>query len=265
MASWDPQDEKKALLDPSTHTSNKNPRENPADKSVVTVEDALLQCGWGRFHLTLLLLCGLAIISEGNNVMALSLLLPSAGCDLHLTSRDKGLVSTLNSVGTVVGCVLAGPFADHWGRRRVLMVLLFIATFCFYLCSFSQDKSFFTICQFSIGLSMGAAVPVVYVYFTEWQHKSMRGTTVNVLNVNWSLGSILTSSLAWLVIPRRELDFHIGGFHYQSWRIFIALSATPSLLCAIGLIFMPDSPRFLLSKRKKRRGNERYFKNSLLE
>ena len=218
---------------------------------MVSVEDALLLCGWGRFHLTLLLLCGLAIVVEAINGMGLSLLLPSVACDLNLSTSDKGLISTLNSVGALIGSAFSGPFADHWGRRRVVLVLSFINAFTIFSCSFSQNKYFFVLCQFLVGMANGGVIPVIYVYYTEWQHKAKRGTMINVLSVSWKLGNIVCAALAWLVIPRSTFSFSIGDIMFHSWRIFVSLTSLPSLICAIGLIFMPDSPRFLLSKCKE--------------
>ena len=64
------------------------------------------------------------------------------------------------------------------------------------------------------------------------------------------VGAIFTAGLAWMVIPlgMNETTFIIHPFH--SWRLFTMCCAAPSFVCAIMLLFCPESPRFLLTMGK---------------
>ena len=62
------------------------------------------------------------------------------------------------------------------------------------------------------------------------------------------VGNLTVAGLAWLVIPQELGWTDPQGFLYNSWRIFVALSALPSLLVAMALVFLPESPKFLLVK-----------------
>lgn len=65
----------------------------------------------------------------------------------------------------------------------------------------------------------------------------------------WTLGNIFVASLAWLIIPS-----HIGvtnaNFVYNSWRIFLMVCSLPSFLVTFLLFYLPESPKFLLSRGK---------------
>jgi len=69
---------------------------------------------------------------------------------------------------------------------------------------------------------------------------------VTLLACFWMLGNIITSSIAWMVIPNVWMSVKIGNLTYGSWRIFVALGALPSLSSAVLFFFMPESPKFLL-------------------
>ena len=61
-----------------------------------------LFAGTGKFHILLLLLCGWAVSSDAVEVLSVSFLLPSATCDLNLSSVDKGWLNAMVFVGKVL-------------------------------------------------------------------------------------------------------------------------------------------------------------------
>ena len=62
-------------------------------------EQALSLIGFGRFHLVLLFVCGLANASDAIEILCVSFILPSAECDLGMTTKDKGFLSSMTFVG----------------------------------------------------------------------------------------------------------------------------------------------------------------------
>lgn len=63
----------------------------------------------------------------------------------------------------------------------------------------------------------------------------------------WTLGNLFVAGLAWLIIPTR-VGFFAESFTYNSWRIFLLICAIPSFIVAVLLFFLPESPKFLLSR-----------------
>ncbi len=59
-------------------------------------------------------------------------------------------------------------------------------------------------------------------------------------------GRLLCGAIAWAIIPATSIDFSLGLFRFHSWRLFIAISAVPSLLGVLLYWFLPESPRYLL-------------------
>ncbi len=44
-------------------------------------------------------------------------------------------------------------------------------------------------------------------------------------------------------------DFHVVGYQVYNWRVFLAISALPSLIGAVMYFIFPESPRYLLEVR----------------
>lgn len=66
----------------------------------------------------------------------------------------------------------------------------------------------------------------------------------------WTLGNLFVAGLAWLVIPT-SIGYYHENFTYNSWRIFLLICAIPSFIVAALLFFLPESPKFLLSRGRK--------------
>ena len=65
------------------------------------------------------------------------------------------------------------------------------------------------------------------------------------------VGNITVAGLAWAIIPHQIGWTDPTSFQYNSWRIFVAVSALPSLMVAIALVFMPESPKYLMIKERE--------------
>uniref|UniRef100_A0A8C5D4M8 Synaptic vesicle glycoprotein 2B-like n=1 Tax=Gouania willdenowi TaxID=441366 RepID=A0A8C5D4M8_GOUWI len=65
------------------------------------------------------------------------------------------------------------------------------------------------------------------------------------------LGGLYASFTAWGIIPHYGWGFSIGSeFQMHSWRLFILVCLFPALAALIGIVFMPESPRFLLENAR---------------
>ena len=209
-------------------------------------ETAIELTGYGKFHYILLGICGLVSTSEEMDVISMSFILPSAQCDLNLNTHTKGWLNCIIFVGMMVGAYVWGSLADSLGRKRVLIVISYMNALCIFASSFSQNYELFMIFRFLNGAALGGAGPVIWSYFAEFQPKHKRGSMLSFMAAFWTLGNLLVASMAWLIIPT-DIGYESPEFTYNSWRIFLVICAIPSFIVAILLMYLPESPKFLLS------------------
>ncbi|XP_076438988.1 synaptic vesicle glycoprotein 2B-like [Babylonia areolata] len=240
-------EETKLLPEIKIRTSASPSRDQDCGRGgVFTYEESLTAVGVGKFHVLLLLLCGWAVSSDAVEILSVSFLLPSATCELHLTSQDKGLLNAIVFVGMMIGGYFWGSLADRWGRRSILIWSLAVNGVGGLLSSVSQVFWLFLLFRLFSGIGVGGSIPVIFTYFTEFQSRVRRGSMISVLATFWMAGNIVAAGLAWLVIPHKSLGYVSSDFTYDSWRIFVALCTLPSLTSAAIFVLMPESPKFLL-------------------
>ncbi|XP_044257208.1 synaptic vesicle glycoprotein 2B-like [Tribolium madens] len=217
----------------------------PSDKA--DFERAIELTGYGKFHYILLAVCGFVSTSEEMDVISMSFILPSAQCDLNLSTQSKGWLNSIIFIGMMAGAYVWGSVADALGRKKVLIAISFMNALCIVASSFSQNYELFMLFRFLNGAALGGSGPVIWSYFAEFQPKSKRGSMLSFMAAFWTLGNLFVAGLAWLVIPT-GIGFYYESFTYNSWRIFLLICAIPSLIVAILLFFLPESPKFLLSR-----------------
>ncbi|XP_073687842.1 synaptic vesicle glycoprotein 2B [Garra rufa] len=216
-------------------------------KNKLSYEEAVEKAGFGLFHWLLLVVCGWANASDAVEILCVSFLLPTARCDLHLTSSDMGLLTASIFLGMMVGGYVWGYLADRRGRRSVLVVSLAVNGTFGAVASLAPTFWLFLLLRFFSGVGVGGSIPVIFSYFSEFQPRLRRGAMISALATFWMAGNIFAAGLAWLVIPRTSLNARWSWLDFQSWRLFVILCSVPSLSSAlIFRLFMPESPKFLM-------------------
>jgi len=219
----------------------------PKKSTRADYETALEATGYGKFHYWLLVVCGWANAADAVEILCVAFLLPSAECDLRLTSRDKGLLSAIVFFGMMVGGYIWGGLGDSLGRRGILMTSMVFNSIAAVCSAFALDFPTFITLRFVSGLGIGGSIPVTWSYFAEFQPKDRRGSMLSFLAAFWMIGNLVVAGMAWLVIPL-TFEYQSVHFRFNSWRLFTILCALPSLSVAAALLFLPESPRYLLTQ-----------------
>nr|XP_046249826.1 synaptic vesicle glycoprotein 2B isoform X2 [Scatophagus argus] len=219
----------------------------------LTYEEAVQEAGFGLFHWLLLAVCGWANASDAVEILCVSFLLPTARCDLQLSSSEMGLLTASIFLGMMVGGYLWGYLADQRGRRSILVVSLTINGLFGSLASLAPWFWLFLLLRFISGIGVGGSIPVIFAYFSEFMPRLRRGAMISALATFWMAGNILAAGLAWLVIPTTWAHFSVGSLDFQSWRLFVVLCSVPSLTSALLFkLLMPESPKFLMEASRER-------------
>jgi len=153
--------------------------------------------------------------------------------DFHLTdSQIEFVVSTLLA-GALVGSAIVGYSADRWGRRMVLVVTGLGFTLFSVLSGLSVGLTSLAAARFFIGAFAGIASMVVPLYIAEVSPARYRGALVAGNQLAITVGVLL----AYLV------DYAFAAS--QNWRWMFMSAVFPSFALFVGMIFLPESPRWL--------------------
>lgn len=160
----------------------------------------------------------------------------------QLSSFEHGLTMSVALFGTVIGAALGSIPSDALGRKRTLVIISIFFLVSSVFTALATNWYFFLFFRFLGGLGVGASSVTAPIYITEISTAKNRGRLVALFQFNVVLG-ILVSYLSNYLIGLA------GGDH--SWRVMLGIMVIPSLLFFILLRFVPESPRWLLTKKGK--------------
>ncbi|XP_058457138.1 synaptic vesicle glycoprotein 2B-like [Malaya genurostris] len=212
-------------------------------------ETAIGATGYGRFNVLLLLVAMPCCIGTVFETTTMSYVLPSAECDLNLSLVDKGLMNAVCYAGMISSAFFWGFLSDTYGRKRLLVYGYFLDAAFNVLCAISQNVVAIMIFKFMGGFIICGPFAVLMAYLSEFHSLQHRSRVMILIGIFYSIGNMLLPSLAWAIIPQ-QWDFRLLGdsFVIHSWQIFLAVCCLPSLLSGTCVVFLPESPKFLMSK-----------------
>ena len=154
--------------------------------------------------------------------------------DFALGSFAQGLVVAAVPIGAVAGAAIAGPAADTYGRR--LMILLAAGVFIVgaLASAAAPGVEALVLARVVIGVAIGLASAAAPVYISEVAPPESRGGLVTFFQLAVTIG-ILVAYLVGLVFDASE-----------GWRWMLGLGFVPALALAFGMLRMPQSPRWLV-------------------
>jgi len=90
-------------------------------------------------------------------------------------------------------------------------------------------------------------MPLAFVYLAECCPRLSRGRWTGILVAACALGGVYVALLAWAVVPTTgEMVVLENKEHFSAWHRFLLLCCLPAVCSTIGLIFLPESPRYLV-------------------
>jgi sugar porter (SP) family MFS transporter len=144
--------------------------------------------------------------------------------------------------GTVVGSLLGGWPADRFGRKATLLwigILYFVGAVGSGL---APNVATFIIARVIGGLGIGISTVVAPMYISEIAPPKHRGRLAGMFQFNIVFGILIAFVSNAL----------LAGVGESAWRWMLGVAAFPSLLYAVFCFGLPESPRWLLSKKGDR-------------
>jgi sugar porter (SP) family MFS transporter len=148
----------------------------------------------------------------------------------------QGAVVSSLLVGATVGALVAGPLSDRFGRRPVLILAAIIFIVGALLAALTPNAAILIVARFVLGLAVGTASLLVPLYIAEMAPADVRGALVNFNQLMITVG-ILVSYLVGYALASA-----------QGWRWMLGLAVVPAAMLGLGMLFLPETPRYLVSR-----------------
>lgn len=186
------------------------------------------------FQIRIAISCALALMLDGFDNQAIAYVAPALQAAWHFNRGALGPVFTASVVGVALGSILIGPFADRFGRTKMLVfTILFFAVFSALIAQATSIGELMVL-RFCIGLGLGAVIPLAIVLCSEYAPTRHRAKMVTLMLCGYAAGAISGGFLAVYLVPI---------FGWAS--VFYVGAIMPVLLALALLIWMPESIRFL--------------------
>jgi major inositol transporter-like SP family MFS transporter len=193
---------------------------------------------------TIILVSTLGGLLFGYDTGVINGALPFMSEDLGLNSFTEGLVASSLLFGAALGAVFGGRLSDFNGRRKnilYLAVLFFIGTIG---CTLAPNVTTMVIFRFLLGLAVGGSSVTVPTYLAEMSPVERRGRVVTQNELMIVGGQLLAFVFNAILGNTMGDTTHV-------WRYMLVIAALPAIFLFIGMLRVPESPRWLLSKGRK--------------
>lgn len=141
-------------------------------------------------------------------------------------------------IGAVLGAILAGGLADWFGRRTSIMWISIVFIIAALIQAFAPNIIVLVIGRFISGITVGVTSLTVPLWIAEVAPPNIRGGCVTLNQLAIALGIFLS----YLI------DYFFASI--QGWRWMFAISVIPAFCLFIAMLFIPETPRWLMSRGK---------------
>jgi len=170
--------------------------------------------------------------------------LPFLQQDWNLESAAViGWITSSIMLGAIFGGAMAGQLSDRLGRRKMILISAVIFVIGSVLSGIAPPNGhiFLIAVRVFLGMAVGAASALVPAYMSEMAPAHLRGR-LSGINQTMIVSGMLLSYI---------VDYLLSGLSTtMAWRSMLAMAAVPAIILFIGVLRLPESPRFLIKNNK---------------
>lgn len=154
--------------------------------------------------------------------------------EFHLAPLTEEFLVSAALIGAVCGCVLSGRVTDAIGRRSTILITAGVFSVGSIVSAIAPNVGLLIVGRLAVGLAIGVASYTAPLYIGEIAPPNLRGGLVTLNQLAITVGILLSYVVdAWFA-PN------------QSWRWMLASGVLPAIALELGVVFLPESPRWLL-------------------
>ena len=159
-----------------------------------------------------------------------------------LSAAMHGIAMGAALYGTVLGSLVGGWPADRFGRRPTLLAIGLLYIVSAVGCGFAWNVQLFILARLIGGIGIGVSTVVAPLYISEIATPAHRGKLAGMFQFNIVFGIVVAFASNAL----------LAGIGEQAWRWMLGVAAFPSVIYTVMCIGIPESPRWLLTRKHDR-------------
>ncbi len=164
-----------------------------------------------------------------------------------LDTGELEWITTAALVGAVIGAMSSGRLTDIFGRKKVILVTSIIFALGSILTGAASSPTFLAYARIILGIAIGVSSFTVPLYIAEISPTKTRGALVSSFQLMITIGIVVSYF--------SDLAFADEG-NPESWRWMFYVGVFPAIILFIGMLFLPETPRFLIGKGKEEKGRK---------
>lgn len=164
----------------------------------------------------------------------------------YFSNVRSGLIVAILSIGTLIGCLLAAPLSNKYGRKTCMpfWCIIFCVGITIQIAVGSGQWVGMVMGRWVAGLGIGAMSVLTPLYASETSPKHIRGAVVCCYQLFITIGIFTADAINF----GTEAMTNTG-----SYRIPLGIGYAWALILGVGILFMPESPRWDIKEGNKDR------------
>ncbi|MFP5391871.1 MAG: MFS transporter [Gammaproteobacteria bacterium] len=186
-----------------------------------------------------LVLCFLIVAIDGFDTAMVGYFAPALVQDWGVAKAALGPLMSAALFGLAIGSLCAGPLADRFGRKPVLVWSVVFFGLASLAAARAGALESLTVLRFLTGLGLGAAMSNALTLMSEYAPDRRRSVMVNAVFCGFPVGAALGGLLASWLIPQ------------HGWRsVLVAGGVAPLALALLLVVWLPESVRHMVARHK---------------
>ncbi len=175
----------------------------------------------------------------------------------HSDSLGTGFSVASMLLGCAVGALIAGTLADQWGRKPVMLVTALLFMLSAWGSGIADSSLEFIVYRVLGGVAVGAASLISPTYIAEIAPPAIRGRLGSLQQLAIVIGLVTAFISNYLIAGGAggaQGLVQLSAIDAQAWRWMFWVELLPALLFFMGVMSIPDSPRYWVARGKREQG-----------
>lgn len=199
-----------------------------------------LDSRWSGLQIGAVATCFTLNMLDGMDILMMSYLAQSIATEWSVGAAALGVVFSAAIAGMMVGALALAPFADHLGRRPVILGAVTLMGLSMIACGFATNVTTLIVLRFIVGLGIGAILASMAAITSEYSPAKHRTIAVALLQAGYSIGAMLAGLAVYFFLP------------HSTWHWFMSGAGVATLLLLpMAWVLMPESLEFLEKRQPK--------------